>query len=183
MSLLFALLLSGTTVELDPAWQPVAEPKKLLSSGKIQCLEPDVARRTCLSMSWLSNLPSGETRFRTVYALSNQHGLAVQTKGTMQWEGEKTCLVLDAAALEPSFLVKLAAPHNRITDPRYFLYFKEQGIQALVNRTICGRIYHHRDTGAYLNIGTVDGEFAGEMMYNFSFIDAQSGYRLRAAND
>lgn len=184
MSLLAAMLfLSGTSVELDPAWEPMADPKTLLSSGKIQCLEPDVARRTCLSMSWINNMPSGEARYRTVYALSNQHGLAVQTTGTMRWEGSKACLVLDVAALEPSFLVKLAAPHARVTDPRFFLYFKEQGVQALINRTICGDTYRHRDTGAYLSVGTVDGEFAGELMYNFAFIDAKSGYRLRATND
>ena len=183
MSLLAALLLSGTSVELDPAWQPVENPQALASNGQIQCLEPDVVGRTCLAMSWYKAAPGGETRFRTVYALSNQHGLAVQTSGAVRWEGDAACTKMDGTTFETSFLVKLAAPHARITDRRYFLYFREEAVQAFANQNVCGRTYRHRDTGDYLSVGTINGEFAGGLMQGFSLIDAEAGYRLRAAND
>lgn len=184
MSLFVALLLlSDTSVELDPAWQPVADPAALMTGSVIHCMEPDPVRRTCLSMAWYSKTPDGQLRYRMVHALSNQLGLAVQTTGTLHWEDGAVCFKVDESTVDSAHLVWLSAPHARVTDRRYFLYFKEEVMQALANRSLCGRAYRHRDTGAYLSVGTVDGEFAGGLMQSFSLIDAKSGYRLRAAND
>lgn len=184
MSLLAAwLLLSGTSVELDPAWQPVADPKALFSAAKVYCSDPNPERRTCAGMTWFSAAPDGSMRHRSVEALSNQHNLAVQSTGRLRWDGDTTCFVLGEESFASAQLVTLAAPHTPVSKQRYQLYFKEERVLPLLDRTICARIYRHRDTGAYLSVGTVDAEFAGELMSSFSFIDVQSGYRLRAAND
>lgn len=183
MSVLLAFLLSGTTVELDPAWQKIADPKSLLVSGKIQCLDPDPIQRTCRGMTWISAGPDGSVNFRSIEAFSNQHGLAFQLHGKLSWQGDAVCFELERDMLNSARLVKLSAPHARVTDPRYFIMVKEAGLDAFFNRTICGHAYRHRDTGDLLSVGTVDGEFAGELMQAFAMIDAKAGYRLLAAND
>jgi hypothetical protein len=183
MSVLLAFLLSGTTVELDPAWQKMADPKSLLVSGKIQCSEPDPVQRTCRGMAWFGAAPDGSMNFRSIEAISNQHGLAIQAHGKLSWQGDAVCYNIERDTLNSARLVKLSAPHARITDPRYFVIVKEAGLDALFNRTICGHAYRHRDTGDLLSVGTIDGEFAGELMHGFAMIDAKAGYRLRAAND
>jgi hypothetical protein len=122
-------------------------------------------------------------RYKSVEAISNRLGLAIQTQGSLSWQGNAVCFDFEADTIKGAQLVKLSAPHARVTDPRYYMFVKEAGLDALFNRKICGHAYRHRDTGDLLSVGTVDGEFAGELMHGFAMIDAKAGYRLRAAND
>lgn len=181
MSMLAALLLlSGTTFDIDPAYKPVKDPLADARGGKIQCHEPDTAARTCRIMTWLSEGGSGVVQVRQLTALSDSPGIAAELRMAVTREGAGLCGVVNDAYMAGFRIVGARAPHAPLNDKRYAIRYRDAMVATLWNRKSCAYAYARPGDPLQLEVGTVDGEFAGEMMSNYIWIDANAGYRLKA---
>lgn len=181
MSIAFALmLLSGTTFDIDPAFKPVHDQLSPARAGQIQCHEPDIAARTCRIMTWLSEIGGSRVQVRQLTALSDSPALAAELRMTVTREGEAICGVVNDAYMGGFRIVGSRAPHAPISDKRYTILYRDTLVGALWNRKTCAYAYARPDNAMQLEVGTVDGEFAGEMMSQFIWISPGAGYRLRA---
>lgn len=181
MSLIAALLLvSGTTFDIDPAYKPVRDPLADARAGKIQCHEPDTAARTCRIMTWLSDEGDGRVKVRQLTALSDSPALAAELRMAVTREGAGLCGVVNDAYMAGFRIVSSRAPYAPANDKRYAILYRETLVATLWNRKSCAYAYARPDDPLQLEVGTVDGEFAGEMMSNYIWISPGAGYRLKA---
>jgi hypothetical protein len=181
MSLFAALLLlSGTTFDIDPAYKPVRDPLADARAGKIQCHDPDPAARTCRIMTWLSEGADGRVQVRQLTALSDSPALAAELRMAATREGEGLCGVVNDAYMAGFRIVGGRAPYAPVNDKRYAILYRDALVATLWNRKTCAYAYARPGDPLQLEVGTVDGEFAGEMMSNYIWIGANAGYRLKA---
>ncbi|MBK6412752.1 hypothetical protein [Sphingopyxis sp.] len=181
MSIAFALMLmSGTTFDLDPAYKPVRDQLAPARAGQIQCHEPDTAARTCRIMTWLSAGVDGRVQVRQLTALSDSPALAAELRMTVTREGDAICGVVNDAYMAGFRIVGSRAPHAPISDKRYTILYRDTLVGALWNRKTCAYAYARPDNAMQIEVGTVDGEFAGEMMSQYIWISPGAGYRLKA---
>jgi hypothetical protein len=179
MSILAAILLSGTTVELDPAWKVVADPLAPVREGKIQCTTPDPARKTCSGFTWASILPDGRLRERTVHTLGNSPVYATESVTVSTLENGQFCARITMDDINNARIVRASAPHAAVNDRNLYIIFKQGMVDALLGKKYCAQVYRNSDTGDWMSVGTLDGEFAGELMILFSWISPGDGYRLK----
>lgn len=174
------LLMSGTAFDLDPAWKPVADPLAPARAGKFQCHEPDTAARTCRIMTWFGERADGRVQVWQLTALSDSPALAAELKMALTREGAGFCGVVDDAYMAGFRIVSSRAPHAVFNDKRYSILYRQAMIDALWNRKACAYAFARADDARLMEVGTVDGEFAGELMSSYIWIDAGAGYRLKA---
>lgn len=181
MSLLAALLLiSGTTFDIDPAYKPVRDQLAPAKAGQIQCHDPDIAARTCRIMTWLSDDANGRVQVRQLTALSDSPSLAAELRMAATREGEGLCGVVNDAYMAGFRIVSGRAPHSPADNKRYAILYRDALVATLWNRKTCAYAYSRANDALQLEVGTVDGQFAGEMMSNYIWIDPGAGYRLKA---
>jgi hypothetical protein len=181
MSLLAALLLiSGTTVDIDPAYKPVRDPLAAAKTGQIQCHDPDPDARTCRIMTWLREGTGGRVQVRQLTALSDSPSLAAELRMAATREGGGLCGVVDEAYMAGFRIVSGRAPYAPANDKRYAILYRDALVATLWNRKTCAFAYARPDEAMQLEVGTVDGEFAGEMMSQYIWINPGAGYRLKA---
>jgi hypothetical protein len=179
MSLFAAILLSSTTVEIDPAWKRVDAPLAQVGAGKIQCIDPDETRRTCAAFIWHSVQPDRRIRVRSVSALANTSAYATESVSYVTYEDGQYCQHVSMADIDALRLVRASAPYTVINDSRLTLQLRQGMVDAIAGKKICEETLRHAETGAWMSVGTIDGEFAGELMSLFSWISASDGYRLK----
>ena len=181
MSLMAALLLvSGTSFDIDPAYKPVKDQLADARAGKIQCHDPDTAERTCRIMTWLSEGTGGRVQVRQLTALSDSPSLAAELRMAATREGAGLCGVVNDAYMAGFRIVSGRAPYAPADAQRYAILYRDALVATLWNRKTCAYAYARPDDPLHLEVGTVDGEFAGEMMSNYIWIGANAGYRLKA---
>ena len=181
MSLLAALLLiSGTTFDIDPAYKPVRDQLAPARAGQIQCHDPDPAARTCRIMTWLSEGAGGRVQVRQLTALSDSPSLAAELRMAATREGDGLCGVVDEAYMAGFRIVGGRAPYAPANDKRYAILYRDALVATLWKRKTCAFGYARPDDATQLEVGTVDGEFAGEMMSQYIWISPGAGYRLKA---
>lgn len=181
MSIAFALmLLSGTGFDIDPAYQPVRDQLAPARAGQIQCHEPDTIARTCRIMTWLSASADSWVRVRQLTALSDSPALAAELRMAATREGDALCGVVNEAYMAGFRIVSSRAPHAPIDDKRYAILYRDALVAALWNRKTCAFAYARPGDAMQLEVGTVDGAFAGEMMSQYIWIAPDAGYRLKA---
>lgn len=181
MSMLAALLLlSGPNFDLDPAYKPVGDPLAEARAGRIQCHDPDIAARTCRIMTWFSEGAGNKVQVRQLTALSDSPALAAELRMAATREGAGLCGVVGDAYMAGFRIVSSRAPHAPIADKRYSILYRDALVSTLWNRKTCSYGYAKPDDPLQLEVGTVDGQFAGEMMSNYIWIGAGAGYRLKA---
>lgn len=181
MSLIAALLLvSGTDFDIDPAYKPVKDPLAPARAGKLQCHEPDTAARTCRIMTWFSEGANDAVQVRQITALSDSPALAAELRMGITREGPAFCGVVDKAYMAGFRIVSSRAPYAAADNKRYAILYRQAMVEALWNRKTCSFAYSRPNDPRLLEIGTVDGQFAGELMSNYIWIDASAGYRLKA---
>lgn len=181
MSLTVALLLlSGASFDIDPAYKPVRDQLAEARGGKVQCHDPDTAARTCRIMTWLSEGAGGRVQVRQLTALSDSPSLAAELRMTATREGEALCGVVNDAYMAGFRIVSGRAPYAPADAGRYAILYRNELVATLWNRKTCAYAYARPDDPLQLEVGTVDGEFAGEMMSNYIWIGANAGYRLKA---
>lgn len=181
MSLLAMLLLvSGTNFDIDPAYKPVRDQLAEARAGKVQCHDPDPAARTCRIMTWLSEGAGGRVQVRQLTALSDSPSIAAELRMTATREGDALCGVVNDAYMAGFRIVSGRAPYPAAGNGRYAILYRNELVATLWNRKTCAYAYARPDDPLHLEVGTVDGEFAGEMMSNYIWIGANAGYRLKA---
>lgn len=181
MPLLAALLLvSGATFDIDPAYKPVKDQLAEARAGKFQCHDPDTAARTCRIMTWLSEGAGGKVHVRQLTALSDSPSLAAELRMTATRKADALCGVVNDAYMAGFRIVSGRAPYPAADAGRYAILYRNELVATLWNRKTCAYSYAKPDDPLYLEVGTVDGEFAGEMMSNYIWIGANAGYRLKA---
>lgn len=181
MSLLAALLLvSGTGFDIDPAWKPVRDPLADARAGRVQCHEPDTAAHTCRVMTWFSEGADGRIQVRQLTALSDSPSVAAELRMGVTREGEGLCGVVNEAYMAGFRIVSARAPYAPLNDKRYRILYRDALVATLWNRKSCAYAFARSDDAMQLEVGTVDGEFAGEMMSSYIWIDPGAGYRLKA---
>jgi hypothetical protein len=181
MSLIAALLLlSGPGFDLDPAYKPVKDPLAPSRAGKVQCHEPDTAAKTCRIMTWFSEGANGAVQVRQLTALSDSPALAAELKVGIAREGPAFCGVVNDAYMAGFRIVSSRAPYPAADNKRYAILYRQAMIEALWNRKACSYAYARPDDPQLLEVGTVDSQFAGELMSSYIWIDAAAGYRLKA---
>ena len=181
MPLAFALiLLAGTDFGLDPAWKPLADPLAAARVGKIQCHDPDPAARTCRVMTWLDARPDGAVAVRQLTALPSSLAYAAEAKFRVTREGAALCGTVDDAYMAGFRIVASRAPYAPVNDKRLMLLYRQGLVETLWHRKICSRGFARDDDPVEQEIGTVDGEFAGELMSRYMWIDPGAGWRLKA---
>lgn len=181
MSLTLAMmLLGGTDFGLDPAWKPVADPLAPARAGKIQCLDPDPAARTCRGMAWFDLRGDGSVVARQIIIFNNLPAYAAEARFRVKREGAALCGTLSDAEMASHRVVSSRAPCAPARDDRIVILFREEMLATLWNRKLCS--YHYERAGDDLQqeVGTVDGVFAGELMSLYSWIDPKAGWRLKA---
>ena len=179
---LFALLLliSGTTVDIDPAYKPVRDQLAPARAGQIQCHDPDPAAHTCRIMTWLSEGSDRRVQVRQLTALSDSPSLAAELRMAITREGDGLCGVVDDTYMAGFRIVSGRAPYAPANDKRYAIRYRDALIATLWNRKTCAFSYARPDDAMQLEVGTVDGVFAGEMMGQYIWISPGAGYRLKA---
>lgn len=181
MSLLAALLLvSGTAFDIDPAYKPVKDQLAEARAGKIQCHDPDTAAHTCRIMAWLSEGANGRVQVRQLTALSDSPSIAAELRMAASREGAAICGVVNDAYMAGFRIVSARAPHAPLNDRRYSILYHDALVATLWNRKTCAYAYARPGEPLQIEVGTVDGEFAGEMMSNYIWISPGAGYRLKA---
>ncbi|MHA4835102.1 hypothetical protein [Sphingopyxis sp. MSC1_008] len=181
MSLLAMLLLvSGTGFDIDPAYKPVRDQLAEARAGKVQCHDPDPAARTCRIMTWLSEGAGGRVQVRQLTALSDGPSIAAELRMTATREGDALCGVVNDAYMAGFRIVSGRTPYLAAGNGRYAILYRNELVATLWNRKTCAYAYARPDDPLHLEVGTVDGEFAGEMMSNYIWIGANAGYRLKA---
>lgn len=181
MSIAFALmLLPGTGFDIDPAYKPVRDQLAPARAGQIQCHEPDTAARTCRIMTWLSEGGDGRVQVRQLTALSDSPALAAELRMAATREGDALCGVVNEAYMAGFRIVSSRAPHAPIGDKRYTILYRDALVETLWNRKTCAYAYARPGDAMQLEVGTVDGAFAGEMMSQYIWISPGAGYRLKA---
>ena len=181
MSLIAALLLmSGTTFDLDPAYKPIKDQLAPARAGKRQCHEPDVAARTCRMMTWFSEGADGRVQARQLTALADSPSLAAELRIGLTREGAAFCGVVDDSYMAGFRIVSGRAPYPPADNKRYAILYREGLLATLWNRKTCSYAFARPDDDMQLEVGTVDGEFAGELMASYIWIDAGAGFRLKA---
>lgn len=182
MSFAFALLLlSGADFGLDPAWKLSADPMAPARAGRIQCHYPDPAARSCAVMTWYDVRPDGSARTRSITALSDELRLAAEARMEIRPGGSGgMCGVIDDDHLATYRIVQNRAPFAPVDNKQLYLLYREALIEALWNRTHCALNYSRADSAMQLDVSTVDGQFAGEMMAEFIWVDPKAGWRLKA---
>ncbi|RYD42102.1 MAG: hypothetical protein EOP63_13865 [Sphingomonadales bacterium] len=181
MSLLAMLLLvSGTNFDIGPAYRPVKDQLAEARAGKIQCHDPDTAARTCRIMTWLSEGANGRVQVRQLTALSDSPSLAAELRMSATREGEALCGVVNDAYMAGFRIVGGRAPYASADNKRYAILYRNELVATLWNRKSCAYAYARPGEPLHLEVGTVDGEFAGEMMSNYIWISPGAGYRLKA---
>ncbi len=181
MSLIAALLLmSGTTFDIDPSYKPVADQLAPARAGKVQCHEPDMAARTCRIMAWFSEGANGRVQIRQLTALADSPSLAAELRFGLTREGPAFCGVVDESYMAGFRIVSGRAPYAPADNKRYAILYREAMIDALWNRKTCSYAFARPGDPMQLEVGTVDGEFAGELMASYIWIDPGAGWRLKA---
>jgi hypothetical protein len=181
MSILAMLLLvPGASFDIDPAYKPVLDQFAEARAGKIQCHDPDTAERTCRIMTWLSEGSGGRVQVRQLTALSDSPSLAAELRMAATREGAALCGVVNDAYMAGFRIVSGRAPHAPADAKRYAILYRDALIATLWNRKTCAYAYARPGDAVQLEVGTVDGEFAGEMMSNYIWVSANAGYRLKA---
>jgi hypothetical protein len=181
MSLIAALLLiSGTTFDIDPAYKPVKDQLAPARAGQIQCHDPDPAAHTCRIMTWLRQGEGTRVEIRQLTALSDSPSLAAELRMVATREGDGLCGVVDDAYMKGFRIVGGRAPHAPVNDKRYAILYRDALVATLWNRKTCAYSYTRPDDPMQLEVGTVDGAFAGEMMGQYIWISPGAGYRLKA---
>ncbi|WP_156377601.1 hypothetical protein [Sphingopyxis sp. Root1497] len=181
MAFAFALmLLAGADFGLDPAWKPVADPLAPARAGKIQCHDPDPAARTCRLMTWFDTRADGGVAVRQLTALANAPTLAAEARFRLTREGDALCGVVDDAYMAGFRIVSSRAPHAPVNDKRLILLYRDALVATLWKRKTCAYEYARADDPMQQEVGTVDGEFAGELMSQYLWIDPGAGWRLKA---
>lgn len=175
------LLLSGTAFDLDPAWKPVADPLAPARAGKIQCHEPDPAARTCRIMTWYEVRADGRARSRSISAINDEMGIAAEARMDLTPEGGGMCGTVDDAYMASYRLVRNRAPFAAVDNKQLTILYREGLLAALWNRKHCAFNFARDADDIGLDVSTVDGQFAGEMMGQFSWVDPKAGYRLKAS--
>lgn len=175
------LLLSGSAFDLDPMWKPVADPLAPARAGKVQCHEPDPEARTCRIMTWYSVQADGRAQMRSVSALSDEMALAVEARMTLRPEKGGMCGTVNDAHMASYRIVQMRAPHAPVKNDRLFIRYREELVGALWNRTHCAFNFARAADDMRLDVSTVDGEFAGEMMAQFLWVAPGAGWRLKAS--
>ncbi|MBN8846448.1 MAG: hypothetical protein J0H88_24710 [Sphingomonadales bacterium] len=179
MSLIAALLLM-TTFDIDPAYKPVKDPLAPARAGKVQCHEPDEIARTCRIMTWFGEGADGRVQVRQLTALSDSPSIAAELKVGITREGPAFCGTVDDSYMAGFRIVSGRAPHAPLNDKRYSILYRESMIEALWGRKTCSYAFARADDAPLLEVGTVDGEFAGELMSSYIWIDPGAGWRLKA---
>lgn len=175
------LLLSGSAFDLDPMWKPVADPLAPARAGKVQCHEPDPGARTCRIMTWYSVRADGVAEMRSVTALSNEMGLAAEARMTLRPERGGLCGVVDATHMASYRIVQMRAPHAVVKNDRLFIRYRDEMIAALWGRKHCAFNFARAGDDIRLDVSTVDGQFAGELMAEFLWVSPGAGWRLKAS--
>jgi hypothetical protein len=177
---LIAALMLMTTFDIDPAYKPVKDPLAPARAGKVQCHEPDPAAKTCRIMTWFSEGANGRVQLRQLTALSDTPSLAAELRFGLTREGPAFCGVVDASYMAGFRIVSGRAPYPVADNKRYAILYREAMIEALWNRKTCSYAFAWPGDDMQLEVGTVDGEFAGELMASYLWIDASAGWRLKA---
>lgn len=180
MPLIAALLLSGTSFAIDPSYKPVSDQLAPARAGKVQCHEPDPAARTCRILTWLSEGANGRVQLRQLTALADSPSLAAELRFTLTREGTAFCGVIDDSYMAGFRIVSGRAPYAPADNKRYAIRYREAMIEALWNRKTCAYAFARPGDPMQLEVGTVDGEFAGELMASYIWIDPGAGWRLKA---
>jgi hypothetical protein len=181
MPFAFALmLLAGTDFGLDPAWKPVADPLAAARAGQVQCLDPDPAARTCRGMAWFDVRADGGVQVRQITILANMPAMAAEVRFPLKREGAALCGMMTEAHIANHRIVSSRAPFAPVRDEQLYLVYREALVATLLNRKLCS--YHYTRDGDALGqeVGTIDGQFAGELMSLYSWIDPKAGWRLKA---
>ncbi|HEY0596779.1 hypothetical protein [Sphingopyxis sp.] len=174
------ILLSAATFDLDPAWKPARDPLVDARAGKIQCHDADPAARTCRIMTWLGEGEGGRVQVRQLTALSDSPALAAELRMGATREGAGLCGVVNETYMASFRIVSSRAPYVPLNDKRYSILYRDALVGALWNRKTCAYAYSRAEDDLQLEVGTVDGQFAGEMMSNYIWISPGAGYRLKA---
>lgn len=181
MSLIAALLLmSGTTFAIDPAYKPVKDQLAPARAGNIQCHEPDTEARTCRIMTWFSEGEGGRVQARQLTALADSPSLAAELRVGLTREGAALCGVVDESYMAGFRIVSGREPYAAADNKRYAILYRDAMVATLWNRKACSYAFTRPDDAMQLEVGTVDGEFAGELMASYIWIDPGAGYRLKA---
>lgn len=181
MTLIAALLLmSGTTFDIDPAYRPVKDQLAPARAGKVQCHEPDTLARTCRILTWFSEGANGRVQIRQLTAVSDSPALAAELRFGLTRDGPAFCAVVDETYMKGFRLVSSRAPHAVFNDKRYYILYREAMIDALWGRKTCAYAFEKPGEAMQMEVGTVDGEFAGELMSSYIWIDPGAGWRLKA---
>lgn len=181
MSFAFALMLfAGADFGLDPAWKPVADPLAPARAGKIQCHDPDPAARACRIMTWFEPRADGGVAVRQLTVLPNAPTLAAEARFRVTREGDGLCGTVDDSYMASFRIVGSRAPYAPVNDKRLSLLYREALVETMWKRKICSYEFSRADDAMQQEIGTVDGQFAGELMSQYLWIDPGAGWRLRA---
>lgn len=181
MSFAFALLLlAAPDFGLDPAWKPVADPLAPARAGQIQCHDPDPAARSCRVMTWFDAGVDGKVAVRQLTALPNAPAFAAEARFKLVREGAALCGTVDDAYMAGFRIVGSRAPHAPVNDKRLMLLYRQGLVEALWHRKTCAYAFARANDAMQQEVGTVDGQFAGELMGQYMWIDPKAGWRLRA---
>ena len=179
MSILAAMLLvSGASVELDPSWKLQGDPYGPSRSGKLYCTQPDHAARTCKAISTFQIKADGNAHVVSRTGISQRLKVAAEQRNDLFAEGESYCAVFRQADIANIHLVQDRAPYAPLARKDIYLTLRNDMIATLLNHKVCAQYYLNAD-GEGMQVGMIDGEFAGELMSSYSWIDAKSGYVVR----
>ncbi len=174
------ILLSAATFDLDPAWKPARDPLIDARAGKIQCHDADPAG---------AHLPHHDLarrgRGRPGTGAATDRAQRQPRAGGRAADGRDArrrglCGVVNETYMASFRIVSSRAPHAPLNDKRYSILYRDALVATLWNRKTCAYAYSRAEDDLQLEVGTVDGQFAGEMMSNYIWISPGAGYRLKA---
>ncbi|UKK83454.1 hypothetical protein L7H23_12885 [Sphingopyxis sp. BSN-002] len=177
---LIAAMLLMTTFDIDPSYKPVKDPLAPARAGKIQCHEPDTEGHTCRIMTWFSEGADGRVQARQITALADKPSLAAELNIALTREGAGFCGVVNESYMAGFRIVSGSAPYAPADNKRYAILYREGLLATLWNRKTCSYAFARPGDDMQLEVGTVDGEFAGELMASYIWIDPGAGWRLKA---
>lgn len=183
MSLFAALLLAagGSANGLGPEWQPVADPLAEARAGKLYCDTPDHAAKSCEGGVFFRFSDDGAIRSAGLVPINNDPDLAI-AMGFSMWEADGAiCTKVEQDDIDRMRLMLGAEPYDKPAGQKLLAAFKEAFAPMMVGKTMCERIFSNGDR--LFSVAIVDGVHSPEFDGEIAWLDADSGYDLRATEN
>lgn len=166
------MILLALFLALAPQSAPAPDPLASARAGRLECVTPDLARRTCVGLVRYEFRANGDVAAHQEAALSPGSGLVMRASAMVQEQGGMVCVNVDDF-FDASFTIGGVAASASETD-----YLLDEIQKGLTGDTYCGRRSAPRADGTILSESVVDGAREARLDETILWVGPADGWRV-----